>query len=131
VNFTCGIQCSQADLIAWFLNGSTLSLFQDTGLNFQRFPQHSYCGTSQTIGVENHTLSLMTKFNYGHDFPLDVYCVVISGCEEGSRHQCTSYTCSSETAHFEIQSKFLSTLVATAELSLYGLHTLSDRFYII
>ena len=104
VNFTCGIQCSQADMMAWFLNGSTLSLFQDTGLNFQRYPQHSHCGTSQIIDVENHTLSLMT--NSGIGFPLDVYCVVISGCEEGERHQCTSYTCSSETAHFEIQSKF-------------------------
>jgi hypothetical protein len=91
--------------MAWFLNGSTLSLFQDTGLiNFQRYPQRSYCGTSQTIGIENHTLSLITNYVLG--FPLDVYCVVISGCEEGARHLCTSYTCSSETAHFEIQSKF-------------------------
>jgi hypothetical protein len=102
VNFTCGIQCSQADLIAWFLNGSTLSLFQDTGLNFQRYPQHSYCGTRQTIGIESHTLSLMTNYDLG--LPLMVDCVLISGCGEGVE-DCNSYTCSSESAHFELQGK--------------------------
>ena len=103
VNFTCGIQCSQADLMAWFLNGSTLSLFGDTGLNFQRYPQHSYCGTSQTIGIENHTLSLMTNYDFG--FPLMVDCVLISGCES-TVEECISYTCSSESARFDLQGKF-------------------------
>ena len=112
VNFTCGIQCSQADLVAWFLNNSTLSLFGDTGLNFQHYPQHSYCGTSQTIDIENHTLSLMTNSGNTIGFPLDVYCVVISGCEEGAWHQCTSYTCSSETAHFKIQGKLVACMIA-------------------
>ena len=106
MNFTCGIQCSQRDLIAWFLNGSTLSLFQDTRLNFQQYPGHSQCSTSQRISKENHILSLMaTRDLY---FPLEVYCVVISGCGEGSWHQdqCISYTCSSETVYFGLRSKF-------------------------
>ena len=102
VNFTCGIQCSQVDLMAWFLNGSTLSLFQDTGLNFQRYPQHSHCGTSQTIGIENHTLSLMINYDLG--FPLMVDCVLISGCES-TVEECISYTCSSESARFDLQGK--------------------------
>ncbi len=105
VNFTCGIQCSQADLIVWFLNGSTLSLFQDSRLNFQHYPQHSYCGTSQTIGIENHTLSLMTNYDLG--LPLMVDCVLISGCGEGVE-DCNSYTCSSEGIHFELQGKLCS-----------------------
>ena len=103
VKFTCGVQCSQMDLIGWFLNGSSLSLYQDTGLKFKQYPQHSYCSTSQTISKENHTLSLMTNYDLG--FPLEVYCVVISGCEEGAWHQCTSYTCSSEIARFKLQGK--------------------------
>ena len=102
VNFTCGVQCSQVDVVAWFVNGSTLSLFQDTRLNFQQYPGHSYCSTSQRINKENHTLSLMTDYDIG--FPLDVYCVLISGCEEGVQ-DCISYTCSSESAYFELQSK--------------------------
>ena len=102
VNFTCGIQCSQADLVAWYLNGSTLSLFQDAGLNFQHYPQHTYCGTSQTISIENHTLSLMTSYDLG--FPLMVDCVLISGCG-ASVEECISYTCSSESARFELQGK--------------------------
>lgn len=102
MNFTCGVQCSQVDLVAWFVNGSTLSLFQDTGLNFQHYPGHSYCSTSQTISMENHTLSLMTNYDLG--FPLDIDCVMISGCGEGVQ-DCISYTCSSESARFELQSK--------------------------
>ena len=100
VNFTCGIHCSQRDLVVWFLNGSTLSVFQDTGLNFQQYPQHSYCGTSQTMNIENHTLSLM--ISYGFSFPLDIHCAMISGCGEGA-DECVSYTCSSESARFEAQ----------------------------
>ncbi len=90
--------------MAWFLNGSTLSLLQDTGLNFQRYPQYSYCGTSQTIGIENHTLSLMTNYDLG--WPLMVDCVLISGCREGIEDS-PSYTCtcSSESAHFKLQGK--------------------------
>ena len=85
----------------WFVNGSTLSLFQNTGLNFRRYPQHSYCSTSQIINEENHTLSLMTNYDIG---PLVIFCAVISGCKKSTPH-CTSYTCSSESAHYEFQSK--------------------------
>ena len=103
MNFTCGLQCSEKDLMAWFLNGSALSLYQDTGLNYQQNPRHSYCGTSQRISKENHTLSLMA--NFGLDYPLEIHCVLISGCRESSVQECIPYTCSSESARFDLQGK--------------------------
>ena len=57
------------------------------------------------MNIENHTLSLMT--NYGLSFPLDVQCVMISGCGEGETvEDCVSYTCSGDSARFELQGKF-------------------------
>ena len=52
------------------------------------------------MNIENHTLSLM--ISYGFSFPLDIHCAMISGCGEGA-DECVSYTCSSESARFEVQ----------------------------
>ena len=128
VNFTCGIQCSQADLVAWFLNDSMHSLYSKT-LAWTFNTIHSTPILWYKSDNWHRKSHIITDDNSGVGFPLDVYCVVISGCEDGALNLCTSYTCSSETAHFKIQSKCMITFYYTpADWFVLSFATNSDKW---
>ena len=92
VSFLCNIQCSNNDLVAWFVNGSALPIIETYGLIFQTSPPHSYC-TSYQNGFDR---ILFLKSNQTLEYVLSVQCAVIPLCDIPSN--CTMRICLSEDA---------------------------------
>jgi hypothetical protein len=97
VSFSCNIQCSNNDLVAWFVNGSSLPIVEEYGLIFQTSPQHSYCTTNQNGLDSLRVLSL--KSNRTLEYALSVQCAVITLCDITSN--CTMRMCFSEEAFLQ------------------------------
>ena len=97
-NFSCIIQCSNTELVTWFVDELPLPAFKHE-LLFQRDPKSPYCSQQHSMSNETHTLSIMA-LTQTFSSPLAVYCAVVSICNKGSSN-CDEYTCFSEIAYLE------------------------------
>ena len=97
-NFSCTIQCSNTELITWFVNGLPLPAFEDE-LHFRRYPKPPYCSQQHSMSSETHTLSIMA-LNHTFSAPLVVYCAVVTLCNKGASN-CSEHTCFSKNAYLE------------------------------
>ena len=97
----CTIQCSNSELITWFVNGLPLPAFEDE-LHFQRYPKTPYCSQQHSMSNETHTLSILTQNqSLTLSAPLVVYCAVVTVCNKGVSN-CSEHACFSDNAYLEL-----------------------------
>ena len=94
-NFSCIVHCSNTELITWFINGSPLP---SGSIEFQRYPETSYCSQYHSMSNETHTLAIVASQTTS--LSLAVYCAVVTVCNKGALN-CSEHTCFSENAYFE------------------------------
>ena len=97
-NFSCIIQCSNTELVTWFVNELPLPAFESE-LNFEKYPKSPYCSQQHSMSNETHALSIMT-LTQTFSGPLVVYCAVVTTCRK-SASNCNGHTCFSENAYLE------------------------------
>ena len=97
-NFSCIVQCSNTELITWFINELPLPAFEHE-LHFRRYPKSPYCSQQYSMSNETHMLSIMA-LNQTFSAPLIVYCAVVTVCNKGAL-DCSEHTCFSENAYLE------------------------------